>query len=1198
MISLKNLSVRGKILLVVVVGLAFQATLALAGLYYLDAARRSLDTAVGVEAASIRQIAVLRPYFLDMIIDEKNMIISDTEEERTRYRSAFDVQQREVRELVVKLQEIVGARGTDHIDAFMNEYREYLAIHQRIRDLIAKNDKAGAMQLSAGPARDYTVKAREELQSLIDDSNAALDQRKQDSDASSRAAIMIMIGTLLATLLVGFAFGLVVTRAITSSLGSMVSVADAIAGGNLDNAIDVSGRDEVARLALSVDKMQAALRSARSKSEAQDWLKTGLTRLSDVMRGELAPADIAGKVISEVSAYLDAKVGVFYMMSEEGGQQALSLLGSYAYTRRKNLSNRFGLGEGLVGQAALERKQILVSNVPDDYIKVTSGLGEAVPRHICVTPLAFHDRVKGAIEVATLGPLTDHQLEYLSQAMPAVAITLETAQGRERLRVALEESQRLTEELQVQQEELKSANEELEEQAQRLKQSEEKLKAQQEELQVTNEELEEKNQVLERQKKEVEHARKDLEEQAEELALASKYKSEFLANMSHELRTPLNSLLLLARGFSENKEGNLTNDQLESARMIHQSGSDLLSLMNEILDLSKIEAGRMELQLDEVMVSDLADSMRTSFQHLALEKGLSFEASVLKGAPERITTDRRRLKQVIRNLLSNALKFTEQGGVTVTFGMPALDADLRRSGLSHEPTVAIAVQDTGIGIAADRHKVIFEAFQQADGGISRKYGGTGLGLSICRELVKLLGGEIQLQSEPGKGSTFTVFLPIEGPKNVGEASHTTAGSVLAAARAEAAVETVAKGLPAPVPDDRGVIKDGDHVILIIEDDAGFAGLLVKQCRERGLKCLAAASGEDGIELARHHRPKGIILDIKLPGIDGWRVLEDLKENPATRHIPVHIISVEEPSTAALRKGAIGHLRKPVTREDIDEALKKLEDVAANRVKTVLVVEDDNDMRRSIVELIADDQVRVDEAAGAQQALDALRSKRYDCMILDLGLWDMNGGQLLKRAEQEGGVEIPPVIVYTARDLTHDEEMELRAYSDSIIVKDVRSQERLFDEVSLFLHRAVAEMPERKRQIITNLHESDTLLRGKKVLVVDDDMRTVFALSKLLSDYGMMALKAENGEKALKLLAEQPDMDVVLMDIMMPVLDGLETMRRLRAQERFAKLPIIALTAKAMKGDCEQCMANGASDYLPKPVDQDQLLSMMRVWLYR
>ena len=968
--------------------------------------------------------------------------------------------------------------------------------------------------------------------------------------------------------------------AMTKTLQSVAEAVEGVADGNLDMELESKGANDL--LSKSVNRMTTTLRAASEESAAWDWLKAGIGNVSQVVRGEKDISTLSRDIITCLAEYLDARIGAIFLVDDN---HHLVIAGRYAYEKCEAVPDRFSFGEGLVGQAAVDAKMALITDVPKDYITVASGLGQTPPRHIVVVPFLFEDRVTGVIELGTLDAFSELHLQLLNQGAESIAIAFNVAQSRDRQQVLLDQTQRQAEELQAQQEELTSANEE----------------------------LEEKNELLERQKKEVESARKDIAEKAEDLALASKYKSEFLANMSHELRTPLNSLLLLAQGLTQNKEGNLTTEQVESARIIHGGGIDLLNLINEILDLSKIEAGRMDLQTATVRVSDLADGVRTSFQHMAEEKGLDLDVVVSKDAPGEIVSDRKRIEQVVRNLISNALKFTESGSVAVTFGQLSfvnghwqddtgktvklrlphdqwpMTSDAAKPPLTNDRWLSIAVKDTGIGIAPGQQKIIFEAFQQADGGTARKYGGTGLGLSISRELAHLLGGEIQLESEPGKGSTFTLYLPIKGEK--------TRKSELGARRKEEDAPRSAFRIPRSIEDDRDSLEKDARAILVIEDDPNFARLLYKKCHEKGFMCLAASTGETGLELAEKHLPAAVILDIRLPGMDGWAVLTALKEDTRTRHIPVHIVSVEEASTEALRKGAVGHATKPLNQEDLEETFCRLERVSAGKPRRVLVVEDDAKIRRETVQLIGNGDVKVDEAENGEQALQALRSRQYDCVVLDLGLPDMAGAELIARLEREG-VDLPPVIIHTARDLTREEEMDLREHAESIVIKDVRSPERLLDEVSLFLHRVIGNMPDKKKQMILNLHDTDVLLKDKKVLIVDDDMRTTFALSRLLAGRGMQTLKADTGESALRLLGQEPDVDLVLMDIMMPVMDGYEAMERIRAQDRFRKLPIIALTAKAMPEDRAKCITAGASDYLPKPVDEGRLISMMRVWLYK
>lgn len=1131
----------------------------------------------------------------DMMLIKYNHEAGNRLQERREFydgtRKRYEDSAAEVRKLIPET-EIMGISLLNNLEASESVARR---LEQEAIELAAAGKLMEAIAIVSGKAGaagqwikdiEYFMRYNEKLTGL---------QYEQAQEFARNSRIIIFI-LGVAAIVLSLACVMFLSRSVTVPLKLIVNAADKVASGDLTTEFSSAEKteDELGTLAHSFGKMLASLKSNRDLTLRQDWLKTGIARLHQVMSGDPELLTLASKVIFEISAYADVHVGAIYLAGN-GTDTALSLAGSYACTKRDDLPNVFRLGEGLVGQAALEKRQILLGNVPGDYIRVSSGLGERIPKFICVTPFVCEARVKGVVELGTLNEMTAQQMEYLRQAMPVLAVAVESVQNRENLSNLLEKSQQLSGELQVQQEELKTTNEELEAQTKSLMRSEEQLKVQQEELQATNEELEEKNELLARQRRDVEKAKVELERKAEELEMAGKYKSEFLANMSHELRTPLNSLLLLAQSLLENKVGNLLPDQVESARIIQNSGSDLLNLINEILDLSKIEAGRMNLHLSAVRVKDLADAVRSYFGHMADKKGLKLEVSVSADAPPELTSDRKRIEQIIRNLISNAIKFTDSGGLTVTFARPSADVDLSISGLSANATLAIEIKDTGIGIAPEDQKKIFEAFHQVDSGTAKRYGGTGLGLSISRELSRLLGGEIEIKSTLGKGSVFTLYLPI------------TIAHSLKAAPLSTAVVTVDKAVTGNIvrqnaaavqlDDDRNNLNMKDKVILVIEDDPTFAGLLCKKCRERDFKCLVSQTGEEGLELANKYLPSAVILDISLPGMNGWAVLDVLKENTSTRHIPVHIASAEEASPEAVRRGAVGQLTKPLSQEDLEDAFRRFEQVSGGKTKRVLVVEDNAEIRRNTVKLICGDGVNVSEVENGHQALEALRSGSYDCVILDLSLPDMDGLELLKKLELEGG-SLPPVIVYTSRELTSDEEMELREHSEAIVIKDVRSQERLLDEVSLFLHMVVNKMPEGKRKIIRSLHGTDELLRGKKALIVDDDMRTTFAMSRFLSDCGMKTLKAENGDRALRLLEEHQDVDIALMDIMMPVMDGYETMRRIRSQARLRKLPIIVLTAKAMAEDRGKCIAAGANDYLSKPVDQKRLLSMMRVWLCR
>ena len=935
------------------------------------------------------------------------------------------------------------------------------------------------------------------------------------------------------------------------------------------------------------------LEKVRELSEQQDWIKSGLASLNDVMRGNLNVYNFGSNVIQAVSHYLNAEIGVFYANTDNNNKEDYCIIGSYAFPDSDVKNKSIKLGEGLIGQTAIDKKQIIIKNIPDSYFRIKSGLGNTLPNTLCITPVLKDGDVMGIIEVAMLNEISEIGKQYLTEASRLIALSLSAVIVSEELKSQFKRAQDLAEELQRQQEELKASNEELEEQTMLLKQSEEKLKAQQEELQVSNEELEARNDALELQKREIEQARNDLNIKAEELELASKYKSEFLANMSHELRTPLNSLLILSKMLHENREGNLTKEQIESSEIIYNSGNDLLHLINEILDLAKIEAGRMDIHSENVYVTELVDSVKSNFKHMAEEKGLQLKLSVSKDSPELIISDRKRIEQILKNLISNAIKFTKKGEVKLTFNKPLKDSIFQNPELRVDNCISIEVADTGIGISKENQKLIFQAFHQEEGGISREFGGTGLGLSISKELANLLGGEISLSSEKGVGSKFTLYLPLEiilqnKPSENYEKE-----------KYEPTVEKYSKDNISKdeLGDDRKSVLPGEKVILIIEDNLNFAKLLHKECNSKGFKGLIALNGEDGLNLAGKFKPSGIILDIKLPGMDGYQVLEVLKESSKLRHIPVHIMSADDSNIEAFKKGAIGFLTKPPQKEQLDEAFNKLIDYSNRNMKNLIIAEDDKNLRESIVRLIGNGDVKTTAVSSGEEVINELGKKNYDCMIMDLGLSDISGFELLKTLEKMK-INIPPVIVYTGKDITRSEEEELRNYAESIIIKGVSSQERLLDEASLFLHRVVENLPLQKRKMIINLHETDEMFSDKKLLLVDDDMRNMFALSKILAQKGFKLLKAENGIKALEVLKTNSDVDLILMDIMMPEMDGYETMRRIRAQEKFFNIPIIALTAKAMKKDYANCIEAGASDYLPKPINIDRLCSMLRVWLYR
>ncbi len=1024
---------------------------------------------------------------------------------------------------------------------------------------------------------------------------------------------------------------------LTTQVRAIAEVATAVTKGDLTRSIAVEAQGEVAALKDNINQMIRNLRETTQKNTEQDWLKTNLARFTRMLQGQRDLEAVTKLILKELAPLVMAQQGVFYMVEvAPGGRVLLKLLSSYAFRERKHLSNQFQLGEGLIGQCVLEKDRILITDVPPDYIKIGSGLGEATPLSIIVLPVIFEGQVKAVIELASFYRFSDIHLAFLDQLTESIAIVLNTIAAGMRTEELLKQSQSLADELRSQQTELTETNRRLELQAQSLQASEERLKNQQEELQQTNEELEERSELLqvqkaevERKNREIEQAKVALEERAQQLALSSKYKSEFLANMSHELRTPLNSLLILAKLLSDNLEGNLDDKQVEFARTIYSSGSDLLSLINDILDLSKIESGTMAVDVDEYPLSHMRDFVERTFKQVAADKGLAFNVELADGLPQAIYTDPRRLQQVLKNLLANAFKFTHQGRVALAVEIASSGWTPDNKSLNGADVVlAFAVIDTGIGIAPNKQKIIFEAFQQADGTTSRKYGGTGLGLSISREIARLLGGEICVVSTPGKGSTFTLYLPHaflpnlqaslggsggEAPRPpaplppssspplpaasaLAERSGTTSAAEAAAAESRLDLDNALIGR-SEVGDDRENLQPGDRVVLIIEDDIDFARILLDMARQKGFKGIVALRGDIGLALARRQRPDAITLDLRLPVMDGWAVLDRLKHDSRTRHIPVHLISAADERTRGLRQGAIAFLKKPVTREALADAFASARGFIERRVKNLLIVEDDENQRKSIVALIGNGDVHSTAVGTAREALELLHKQHFDCMVLDLGLPDMNGFELLDRIRKEPAHAELPIIIYTGRELTPEEEFELKRFTDAIIVKSVRSMEHLLDETALFLHRVEANLPEPKRRILKQVHESDPVFADKRVLIVDDDVRNIFALTAVLERYKMVVIYAENGKKGIEILKRSPQINIVLMDVMMPEMDGYETMKEIRKNPRFRSLPIIALTAKAMKGDREKCIEAGASDYITKPVDPDQLISLMRVWLY-
>ena len=987
-------------------------------------------------------------------------------------------------------------------------------------------------------------------------------------------------------------------------------------------------------------------REYRAKAQ-QSWVAAGVAGLSEQIQGDHRLEDLGQRALEYLATYLRASVGAGYVANGRGG---FSLFGGYALPRER-LEQKILADEGLVGQAAQSRQLLHVRNVPPGHLLISSSMGQSNAAELLVAPSMEKEQVFAVLELGFLHAVGSAERSVLERASEMLAVAIRSGKDRSRLEALLEETQRQAEELQTQQEELRVNNEELEQQSKILQVSQAQMEVQQTDLEQTNAHLEEQTQQLEYQREQLLRAQDAMTEKARELELASQYKSEFLANMSHELRTPLNSTLILAKLLSDNKPGNLSGDQVKYAQTIYAAGNDLLALINDILDLAKIEAGQATLDIEPVRIERVIQSLTDPLRLVAQNKGLTLSASIAPGVPENMVTDPLRLGQVLKNLLSNALKFTEQGQVSLQVSADGDD------------TLRFTVTDTGIGIAPDQQALIFEAFRQADGSTHRKYGGTGLGLSISRDLAQLLGGSISVQSTHGQGSVFTLVLPVRlqarpseadghqdtqarampapGHANAPMPVRTPSSKSTAHADASASLRSSLAPYQTPALDTRAsknrhgsgsltvvdpaVARASARSILVIEDDERFAHILQELAQEMDFECLLAHNAADGLLMASERLPSAIVLDVNLPDFSGLGVLDQLKRNPATRHIPVHVVSVADYAKEAMGLGAVGYALKPVKRDELVHALQRLEAKFTQGMRRVLVVEDDERQRESVRHLLSREDVEIVCVGTAAQALTQLRGNTFDCMVMDLNLPDLNGYELLQQMSDQDGVSFPPVIVYTGRSLSRDEEQQLRRFSKAIIIKDARSPERLLDEVTLFLHQVESELSAEHRQMLQLARSRDTALEGRTVLVVEDDVRNVFALSSILEPTGIKVLIARNGREALQALEasdlrlraakanhisnsnsnshsgsgnrdSEPPIDLVLMDIMMPEMDGYTAMREIRTRPEWRRLPIIALTAKAMKDDQEKCLAAGANDYISKPLDVEKLLSLVRVWM--
>jgi CheY-like chemotaxis protein/signal transduction histidine kinase len=923
------------------------------------------------------------------------------------------------------------------------------------------------------------------------------------------------------------------------------------------------------------------------------WLERGREVVSHNILGELSVQEAGDNILHGLAKYMEAQVATLYRVQGDH----LELVASYALD--KNLAQQaIAFGNGLPGEVARDGKPMLVKEVPADYLPINSAVGRSNAVRLLIAPFSSNGHVDGIIEMGFFrSDALEEELGLLGLVSERIGSALQTAQYRQNLKNLLDETQRQSEELQTQQEELRVVNEELAEQAKALQESQTQLEMQHSELEQANVRLEERSELLEQQKRQLLKAQQAVEKNVVELERANQYKSEFLANMSHELRTPLNSSLILSHMLAENKSGTLTDDQVRYARTINDANKDLLALINDILDLSKIESGQVELRIEPIFIKDVVDSLQQIFEPIAAQKSLNYRATVHPEVPDTLNTDGQRLQQILKNLLSNAFKFTDQGEVELSIAL-------------HDDKLRFSVRDTGIGIPPEQQDVIFEAFRQADGSTSRTYGGTGLGLSISRELALLLNGKVSVASAAGKGSTFTVEVPL-----MLEAESTTAVakleavSVIAEAKSASrkvstpAESSAAKVIATPaepqfassIPDDRDR-RSRDRLILVIEDDENFAHILYEMAHEMNFDCIHASNGAEAISLAEKHMPNGILLDVGLPDQSGLSVLEKIKRNPSIRHLPVHIISVDDYMQAAYEMGAIGYALKPAAREDLVKAIGRLESVLNSKARRVLIVEDNAPLRESLSAMLAAEDIEITNAGSVAEALDKLSSLTFDCMVMDLMLPDGSGYDLLEEISKGGKYAFPPVIVYTGRVLSRDEEQKLRRYSHSIIIKGARSPERLLDEVTLFLHRVESTLPPEQQKLLAQARQRDSIFEGRRILVAEDDVRNVFALTSIFEPLGATLIIARDGEEALRRIQEDERIDLVLMDLMMPKMDGLTATRKLREQPQFKKLPIIALTAKAMADDRRNSLEAGASDYIAKPINVDQLVSLCRVWM--
>ncbi|RZF58386.1 response regulator [Sphingobacterium corticibacterium] len=974
----------------------------------------------------------------------------------------------------------------------------------------------------------------------------------------------------------------------TRRLNIVRNLAHQIADGDYSVRLDDDEKDTLGYIASSLNGMAIALEEAFGKLHNNEWRQTGLAKINDILAGNKTEESVANDALELLISYTECVNGAFYIWDKG----LLVLAGSYGL--EEHMKKEYRPGEGIVGQVFKDKRIKTLENLTDEEFVVSFSSGQIKVKHLLWLPLMVKGQCFGVIELGSVLPFEKLDMELYQEVCHSITLEILAAKGRKQIQTLLEETQAQAEELQTQHAELENLNTELEAQTQKLQASEEELRVQQEELMQSNQELEERSKLLEEKNQLVAERNLEIQKKAEELALSTKYKSEFLANMSHELRTPLNSILLLSRLMVENADDNLTDDQIESAKVIQSSGSSLLSLIDEILDLSKIEAGKMELEYEHVALTDLRNDLLNLFLPIVDEKGLALTVEIDEGMPGYVETDKLRVEQVLRNLLSNAIKFTPKGNVALSISQKQDNPDY----------LQFVVKDTGIGISPENQKIIFEAFQQADGSTRRKFGGTGLGLSISREIARLLGGEITVSSTLGEGSTFRLTIPnrkisdsLPLTSEVLVESITQEVEEMTALVADTGSPFTISNIPEEVEDDRHEIRSGDKVILIVEDDTAFAKALLKYAHQNGYKGVIIVRGDWATEAAEKYQPLAILLDIQLPVKDGWQVMDEIKSNPKTRHIPVHIMSSLEVKRESLSKGAIDFINKPIAIEQIGQMFRKIEDALTRNPKKVLIVEENPKHATALSYFLSNFNIASEIKSNVEDSIRALMSDNVNCVILDMGVPDDTGYETLEAIKQKEGLENLPIIIFTGKNLSQTEELKIKQYAHSIVIKTAHSFQRILDEVGLFLHLVEEINLEPEKRKTSKLGSLNEVLNGKTVLIADDDVRNIFSLTKTLEHYQMKIVSAIDGKEALQQLEKYPETSIILMDMMMPEMDGYETIRQIRNMRDYAKLPIIAVTAKAMTGDREKCIKAGASDYISKPVDKDQLLSLLRVWLY-